>query len=153
MDRRTIRIVSIHRHRVRHKIVFHVLLPPCLPPPSPDARTDTHDLLDNLRGRVQVDEALVDAHLEAVPGLGALTAGRLARRVLQHLGRQADGAFDAQLLVLAAGDEVAADCTARKRKHKEGDPASVAPRRQKLVGPSDLPPALPPISTDPFRGS
>jgi len=37
-----------------------------------------NDLLDNLSRGSQVDQALVDAHLVAVPGLGTLTAGRLA---------------------------------------------------------------------------
>ena len=36
------------------------------------------DLLDNLSRGSQVDQALVDAHLVAVPGLGTLTAGGLA---------------------------------------------------------------------------
>jgi hypothetical protein len=36
------------------------------------------DLLDDLGGRVQVNQTLVDAHLEHIPGLGALTAGSLA---------------------------------------------------------------------------
>lgn len=35
----------------------------------------TYDLLDDLAGRVQVDEALVDLELVAVPGLGSLTTG------------------------------------------------------------------------------
>ncbi len=39
--------------------------------------TPSH-LLHNLRGRAQIDEALVDAHLEAVPCLGTLTARGLA---------------------------------------------------------------------------
>ena len=34
---------------------------------------DGGDLLHDLRGRVQVDHALVDPHLELVPGLGTLT--------------------------------------------------------------------------------
>jgi hypothetical protein len=34
---------------------------------------DGGDLLDDLGGRVQVDDPLVDPHLELVPGLGALT--------------------------------------------------------------------------------
>ena len=34
---------------------------------------DGGDLLDDLGGGVQVDDALVDPHLELVPGLGALT--------------------------------------------------------------------------------
>jgi hypothetical protein len=35
----------------------------------------TYDLLDNLGGGVQVDETLVDPHLESVPSLGTLTTG------------------------------------------------------------------------------
>ena len=37
---------------------------------------DGGDLLHDLGGRVQVDHALVDPHLELVPGLGTLTWGR-----------------------------------------------------------------------------
>lgn len=33
----------------------------------------THDLLDDLTGRVEVDEALVDLQLVAIPGLRTLT--------------------------------------------------------------------------------
>ncbi len=39
---------------------------------------DGGDLLGNLRGRAQVHNALVDAHLKAIPGLGTLTARGLA---------------------------------------------------------------------------
>ena len=35
---------------------------------------NTHDLLDDLAGGVEVDEALVDLELVAIPGLGTLTA-------------------------------------------------------------------------------
>ena len=35
---------------------------------------DRGDLLHNIRGGVQVDQALVDAHLPAVPGVGACMA-------------------------------------------------------------------------------
>merc|ERR1719350_1768341 len=38
---------------------------------------DGGDLLDDLGGRVQVDDTLVDPHLEIVPGLGTLTARSL----------------------------------------------------------------------------
>ena len=34
---------------------------------------DGGNLLDDLGGGVQVDDALVDSHLELVPGLGTLT--------------------------------------------------------------------------------
>jgi hypothetical protein len=83
------------------------------------------DLLDDLGGRVEIDEAcsllasgsplmlvvirtLVDAHLEGVPGLGALTARGLAGGDLQVLGGQTDGALDAELLVLGTVDELLA---------------------------------------------
>ena len=39
----------------------------------------THDLLDNLARRVEVNEALVDFEFVAIPGLGSLTA-RLEKR-------------------------------------------------------------------------
>lgn len=43
-------------------------------------------LLDNLRGGVQVQDTLVDAHLEAVPSVGTLTTRGLADQQLQSLG-------------------------------------------------------------------
>ena len=36
-----------------------------------------YDLLDDLRRAVQINEALVDPHLVAIPGLGPFTAGGL----------------------------------------------------------------------------
>ena len=76
-----------------------------------DARLDRDgcDLLHNLRGRVQVDEALVDAHLEAVPGGGTLAARRLVAGDAKRLGRQAHRALDLEALVLGALDQVGAD--------------------------------------------
>lgn len=38
---------------------------------------DGGDLLDNLRRTVQVNQTLVDPHLEAIPSFGSLTAGGL----------------------------------------------------------------------------
>lgn len=47
------------------------------------------DLLDDLGRGGQVDEALVDAHLEEIPGLGTLTArglaGLLSGMIYQHV--------------------------------------------------------------------
>lgn len=57
---------------------------------------------------MEIDEALVDAHLEGIPGLGTLTVGRLTGGDLQVLGGQADGALDAELLGLGAVDELLA---------------------------------------------
>lgn len=53
-----------------------------------------------------LDETLVDAHLEAVPGLGTLTARGLAGGDLEGLGGKADGALDAEVLVLGTLDDL-----------------------------------------------
>eukprot|EP00953_Heterococcus_sp_UTEX-ZZ885_P020983 11726-Heterococcus_DN1.PRE.4 len=53
---------------------------------------DRSDLLDDLRGAVQVDDALVDAHLEPVEGHCTVTARRLAGQDPELAGRQADWA-------------------------------------------------------------
>lgn len=58
---------------------------------------------------MKVDETLVDAHLVAVPGLGTLTARSLTGGDLEGLGRQTDGALDAQVLALGALDDLGAD--------------------------------------------
>ena len=46
-----------------------------------------------------LDETLVNAHLVEIPGLGTLTVGGLAGVDLEVLGRQTDGALDAEVLV------------------------------------------------------
>lgn len=67
-----------------------------------------NDLLDNLGGGVEVDEALVNAHFEAVPGLGTLTARGLAGSDLEGLGGKADGALGLQVLGLGTLEELSA---------------------------------------------
>jgi len=69
----------------------------------------TYDLLDDVSGRVEVDETLVDSHLVSVPGLGTLTTRRLSGRVLEDLGGESDGALDSEVSVLGSVDEVRAD--------------------------------------------
>ncbi|TYZ58852.1 hypothetical protein PybrP1_000488 [[Pythium] brassicae (nom. inval.)] len=69
---------------------------------------DRRDLLHDVRRRVQVDDALVDAHLEAVPRVGTLTTRRLARREAQDLGRETHWARHLQVLVDGAALEVGA---------------------------------------------
>ncbi len=59
---------------------------------------------------MKIDDALVDAHLEPVPRLGALTARGLARGDAQRLGRHADRAADLERLLLGAADELGAHC-------------------------------------------
>lgn len=70
---------------------------------------DGGDLLDDLGGGVQVDEPLVDPHLELVPGVGTLSGRSLTGGDPELLGGEADGAGDLQLLVDGAALEVGAD--------------------------------------------
>lgn len=70
-----------------------------------------YDLLHNLWRAVQINDALVDAHLVAVPGLGALTTGGFAGGDAQNLGGHAHRSLDLQLFVLCALDQVCAHCT------------------------------------------
>ena len=56
-----------------------------------------------------LDEALVDAELEGVPGLRTLTARGLAGGDLEVLGGQTDGALDGKTLAAGTLDELGAD--------------------------------------------
>ena len=51
----------------------------------------------------------MDAHLEAIPGLGTLTTRRLAGGDAKDLGGHADGALDLDVLLLGSLDEGSAD--------------------------------------------
>ena len=55
-----------------------------------------------------LDQALMNAHLIRIPRLAPLAAGRLPRRDLQALGRQPDGALDAEVLALGPLDQLLA---------------------------------------------
>merc|ERR1719253_186290 len=70
---------------------------------------DGRDLLHDVARRVQVDDALVDAHLPAVVRVRALAARRLADHERELLRREAHRAVHRQLLVLGAAHEVRAD--------------------------------------------
>lgn len=70
---------------------------------------DARDLLHHVAGSVQVDEPLVDAHLEAIPGVGTLAGGGLAGGDLELLGGEADGSLHVELLVGRSLLEVGAD--------------------------------------------
>lgn len=54
---------------------------------------DGCDLFDNLTWRMQIDDALVDAHLEAIPGLGTFTARCLTGGDAEDLGWPSDWAL------------------------------------------------------------
>jgi hypothetical protein len=68
-------------------------------PPCPYSR---------IRGDL-LNETLVDAHLELVPGLGTLTVGGLTGGDVQGLGGQTDGALDLQGLGASTVDQLLAD--------------------------------------------
>ena len=70
---------------------------------------DGSDLLHDLSRGLQVNEALVNAHLKAIPSLGTFTARGLTGGDAENLGRHADRALDLELLLLGTTDEVSAD--------------------------------------------
>jgi len=67
---------------------------------------DAGDLLDDLDGRLQVDDTLVDAHLKSIPGVGTLTAWGLTRGDAQSLRGQTDGTSVLQALSLRTLDQI-----------------------------------------------
>ena len=58
---------------------------------------------------MEIDHTLVDAHLEAIPGLGTFTARSLPGGDSQSLGWHPDGSLNFEFLVLGSLDEVGAD--------------------------------------------
>jgi len=70
---------------------------------------DVHnDRLNNLGGGVEINQTLVDAHLEAIPCFGSFTARCLPCCHLERLCREANGTFNAQVLGLCTSDEFGA---------------------------------------------
>merc|ERR1711872_563300 len=69
---------------------------------------DGGDLLDDLRWRVEIDHALVDAHLEPVPSFGTFTAGRFTGGDAKSLGGNSHRTLDLELLVFGALDQIGA---------------------------------------------
>lgn len=57
---------------------------------------------------MEVDHALVNPHLEAIPRLGTLTTRSLAGGDAENLGWHAHGALDAELLLLSTSNQVSA---------------------------------------------
>lgn len=64
---------------------------------------------------MQINNTLVNLHLETIPGLGTLTARGLPGGDLEHLGGDANGALDLELLLLGALDEVGANWNKSER--------------------------------------
>ena len=70
-----------------------------------DARVKSElgDLLDGGRGAIDVNYTLVDAHLEAVPGVGTVAARGSACRDDKFLGGDANGSLDLVVELLGLG--------------------------------------------------
>lgn len=71
---------------------------------------DVSDVAHLISRRVEIDDALVDTHLEAIEGDRTLTARSLAGGDLQDLGRHAHRARDLELLVESLVLELRAHC-------------------------------------------
>lgn len=66
---------------------------------------DGSELLDGVLGSIEVNEAFVDLHLVAVPGVGTVTARRATGDVVEDAGGETDGALDGDgVLFVALGD-------------------------------------------------
>lgn len=70
--------------------------------------SEISNFLDNAGWAVDIDDSLVDSHLESVPGLGSLSAGRLTGGDLQNLGWDAHGSLGLVALVLGSGNDLSA---------------------------------------------
>lgn len=67
-------------------------------------------MLNDFGGSVDIDDTLVDAHLEAVPGVGTLSAGRLAGGDAENLGGHAGRSSNLNVRIVGSTDEISADC-------------------------------------------
>jgi hypothetical protein len=56
------------------------------------------NLLDNLGRSVQINQTLVNSHLEGIPGIGTLSTGRLTGGNPKLLGGHTDGSGNLELL-------------------------------------------------------
>ena len=59
---------------------------------------------------MQVNQTLVDSHLELVEGFGTVTTRRLTGGDAKDLGRKADGTLNLKLLILSTLDKISRDC-------------------------------------------
>merc|ERR1719400_69273 len=87
---------------------------------------DGGDLLDDLRRRMQINDTLVNAHLEAIPSLGTFTTRSLSGGDPQGLGWHTHRSFDLQFFILGSLDEVVADLFETLHiSGSQGDPDTV----------------------------
>ena len=66
---------------------------------------DGGELLDGVLRSVEVNEAFVDLHFEAIPGVGTVTARSLTGDVVEGAGGETNGSLDGDgVLFVALGD-------------------------------------------------
>ena len=65
---------------------------------------------------MQVNEALVDAHLKAIKGFGTFTTGRFAGGDAENFSWETDGSLHTEVLLLGAVNQVRADYYGSNRK-------------------------------------
>lgn len=70
---------------------------------------DGCDLLHNFTWWVQINDTLVDAHLEAIPGLTTFTARCFTGSDAEHLGWPTDWTLDTELLLLCSRNQIGAN--------------------------------------------
>jgi len=68
-----------------------------------------NDLLNSLRGGMEIDQPLVDAHFKFVPCLGTFTVGSLSGGDCQGLGWETDRTLHVQRLRTCSLDQFLAD--------------------------------------------
>ena len=76
---------------------------------NPGFDRNAGDLLDDIGRSVKIDQTLVDAHFEAIPGVGTFSGRSLTGGDAQLLGRHADRSTDVKLLVEGCLLQVGAD--------------------------------------------
>ena len=76
-------------------------------------------MLDNTERRVQIDDALVDLHLETIPRLSTFTVGSLSGGNLERLGWHSDGSLNVEILTLSTSDQVVADYKERNMESND----------------------------------
>jgi hypothetical protein len=71
---------------------------------------NTGDLFDNLTGRVQIDQPLVNPHFISIPSLRTLTIGSLSGGDFENLSGQANRSLYFEILILGSGNQIGTDC-------------------------------------------
>lgn len=94
---------------------------------------DVGDLPDNFSRRLQIQDSLVDTHLEAIIGVGTLTARRLSGHDPQDLGGHAHRARDLELAINSSCLQFRAHYTKNKTLFSKLNPKLFILQYTKLV--------------------